>query len=275
VELSESDLFELGKTAIHAATAAGKLIKSSQGKEVAWQHKVGGSSKAAQIVTEVDLESQKIILELLEPSSKEFDLALLTEESIDDKSRLEKDFFWCIDPLDGTLPFTESVPGYSVSIALVSKEGTPKIGVVYDPRTETLYHAVAGQGALSNRKPWIPNQYQEEKLTFHTDRSFLEDKLFELTLNELQRIAVDNKLTGLETVKSGGAAMLAVWTLSRAPACYFKFPKEGNGGGCLWDFAATACIFNELNAPASDIYGNSLDLNRSDSVYILNSYDIS
>ena len=121
MELSESDLFELAKTAIHAATTAGKLIKSSQGKELARQHKAGGSSKAAQIVTEVDFESQKIILEVLEPSSKEFGLALLTEESVDDKSRLEKDFFWCIDPLDGTLPFTESVPGYSVSIALVSK----------------------------------------------------------------------------------------------------------------------------------------------------------
>lgn len=62
--------------------------------------------------------------------------------------------------------------------------------------------------------------------------------------------------------------MNAIWVLERAPACYFKFPKPGNGGGCIWDFAATACIYNELGAVASDIYGNALDLNRSDSAFM-------
>jgi len=62
--------------------------------------------------------------------------------------------------------------------------------------------------------------------------------------------------------------MNAIWVLENAPACYFKFPKPENGGGSLWDFAATACIFREVGAIASDIYGAPLDLNRPDSTFM-------
>ena len=73
---------------------------------------------------------------------------LLSEETNDDGSRFKEDFFWCIDPMDGTLPFINKQPGFSVSIALVAKDGTPNLGIVYDPSTDTLYHAIKGKGAL-------------------------------------------------------------------------------------------------------------------------------
>lgn len=62
--------------------------------------------------------------------------------------------------------------------------------------------------------------------------------------------------------------MNACWVLEQSPACYFKFPKPENGGGSLWDFAATACLFNQAKAQASDIYGQPLDLNRPDSTFM-------
>ena len=60
---------------------------------------------------------------LYEVITQKYDFGILTEETPDNGSRLVKDYFWCVDPLDGTLPFTEGTPGYSVSIALVSKSG--------------------------------------------------------------------------------------------------------------------------------------------------------
>lgn len=62
--------------------------------------------------------------------------------------------------------------------------------------------------------------------------------------------------------------MNACWVLEKSPACYFKFPKPEDGGGCLWDYAATACLFNESGAVVSDIQGQSLDLNRPDSSFM-------
>ena len=62
--------------------------------------------------------------------------------------------------------------------------------------------------------------------------------------------------------------MNAIWVLRNSPACYFKFPKREDGGGSLWDYAASACLFKEADAHVSDIYGENLDLNRVDSSFM-------
>ena len=58
--------------------------------------------------------------------------------------------------------------------------------------------------------------------------------------------------------------MNACKVLANPLACYVKLPKQ-NGGGSLWDYSATACIFSEAGAIATDIYGQRFDLNRADS----------
>jgi 3'-phosphoadenosine 5'-phosphosulfate (PAPS) 3'-phosphatase len=65
-----------------------------------------------------------------------------------------------------------------------------------------------------------------------------------------------------------GAVMNACEVLRHPRACYFKFPKSEAGGGALWDFAATACLFAEAGAIATDIEGHPLDLNRSGSTWM-------
>ena len=92
-------------------------------EDIAVEKKQGGTSYASQVVTEVDRACETAILSHLLPTCQEFDLALLSEETEDDGSRFEEDFFWCIDPMDGTLPFINKQPGFSVSIALVAKMG--------------------------------------------------------------------------------------------------------------------------------------------------------
>lgn len=269
MQLTPEQLNSLCQTAISAAQKAGQLISDYTGRKIRIENKTAGSSLASQVVTEVDLLSQQCILEIIEPTCKNYDLALLTEESADDHSRLEKDYFWCIDPLDGTLPFTEATPGYAVSIALVSKAGIPQIGVVYDPVEEILYHALKGQGAFRNNEPWsLTTNYNKKPLTFITDRSFVKHSLFETTMTQLKQIASHMGCTELKLIHHGGAAMNAIWLLENAPACYFKYPKLQDGGGSLWDYAATACIFKEIGAMVSDIHGKPLELNREDSTFM-------
>ncbi|MBT4757388.1 MAG: inositol monophosphatase [Opitutae bacterium] len=269
MRLSAEDLIQLVGCAATAAMEAGILIAQYDGREVLLQHKAGGESLASQVVTEVDELSQAIILKHLLPTCAVYDLALLTEEQPDDGSRLEKDAFWCIDPLDGTLPFTESIPGYAVSIALVARDGTPLIGVVYDPSTGTQYQAVQGQGALRNGEPWtLPPSSEAAPLSFISDRSIVIHPQFGGALAQLQVLASELGQVGLETTLTGGAVMNALWVLEQAPACYFKFPKPQAGGGSLWDYAATACIYAELGAWCSDVAGQRLDLNRADSTFM-------
>ncbi|MCH2025049.1 MAG: inositol monophosphatase family protein [Verrucomicrobiales bacterium] len=258
---------ELTEKAVKAASNAGQLIRSYRDKDVNVMQKEGGSTLASQVVTEVDRKSQDAILQVLLPTCDEFDIALLAEEDEDDRGRLESAYFWCIDPLDGTLPFINGQQGYSVSIGLVAKDGTPLIGVVYDPVHDVLYQATKGQGLRRNNERWSLMQ-DSQALTFTYDRSFAEDPNFNQVKDELEAYTHSLGLNELNPIHYGGAVLNACHVLENGPGCHFKFPKSQDGGGSLWDYAATACLYEEGGAVVSDVFGNSLELNRPDSTYM-------
>jgi len=269
MELTSDQLSELESIGIEAATRAGEMIqrKAKNNNEVV--HKQGGNSLASQVVTAIDLESQRLILETLNETFKSFELGLLTEESPDDSSRHQHDYFWCIDPLDGTLSFTKGTAGYSVSIALISRHGNPLIGIVFDPYTSTLYHAIHSQGAQKNGVAWgVPTPSSVSPLTLMIDNSFItraDDPTFR---DQLVTFAKQRSFPGTEIINHAGAVLNACWVVDHAPSLYFKFPKPNPGGGSVWDFAATTCLFSELGLPASDIHGAPLQLNPIGKTYM-------
>jgi len=261
------DFLQLNQIAIKAALAAGKVIQQYMNEDVMVEKKEGGNSYASQVVTEVDRACEKVILTHLLPSCKEFDLALLSEETEDDGSRFEKDFFWCVDPMDGTLPFINKQPGFSVAIALISKDGIPHIGVVYDPSTDTMYHAIKENGAFKNGILWEIKQ-QNDYLTYVTDKNLKDTPRVAEIENLLQEKATQLGLKEVKEMAGAGSVLNAIRVLENGPACMLKFPKKENGGGSIWDFAATACIFQELGVPATNFKGDRLDLNRKDSSFM-------
>lgn len=233
--LSIKQLQELLEMAKKAALAAGDIIASYQGNIIETNLKETGTSLASQVVTEVDIKAEKAILEILTPTRAQYDLGLLTEETPDDGSRFEKDYFWCIDPLDGTLPFSQNLPGYGTSIALVSQKGETILGVVNNPRGGNLYYALKGKGAFKN------------------------DKTF----------CIENTEGKVHIINGpGGAVMQAIATIEKAPCVFYKRPKKEQGGGCLWDYAATAIIIKEAGGDCSDYSFTPLNLNSSKSLFM-------
>lgn len=269
MELTSDQLSELESIGIEAATRAGGMIQSKAKNNHEVVHKQGGNSLASQVVTAIDLESQRLILDTLNDTFKSFELGLLTEESPDDSSRHQHDYFWCIDPLDGTLAFTKGTAGYSVSIALISRHGNPLIGIVFDPYTSTLYHAIHRQGAQKNGVVWgVPTPSSVSPLTLMIDNSFItraDDPTFR---DQLVTFAKQRSFPGTEIINHAGAVLNACWVVDHAPSLYFKFPKPNPGGGSVWDFAATTCLFSELGLPASDIHGAPLQLNPIGKTYM-------
>lgn len=261
------NLLKLNDIAIQAALSAGKVIQQSMQKDVLVEQKKGGTSYASQVVTEVDRACESAILAHLQPTCVELDIALLSEETEDDGSRFEQDYFWCIDPMDGTLAFINKRPGFSVSIALVAKDGTPYLGVVFDPGTATLYHAMKGNGAYKNGRPWTIEPLNSH-LTYVTDRKLMDTPRAAEIESLLQKQVAQLNLTGIKEIHGGGSVLNAIWVLENGPACMLKFPKKEVGGGSIWDFAATACIFRELGLPATDFAGGPLDLNKRESTFM-------
>ena len=261
------NLLHLKNIATKAALAAGKIIQKHMNDDIAVEKKTGGASYASQVVTAVDKACESVILSHLLPSCDTFDLALLSEETEDDGSRFRENFFWCIDPMDGTLAFINKRPGFSVSIALVAKDGTPHLGVVFDPSTDTLYYAIKGHGVFKNGSPWDVNPTNDH-LSYVTDRKLKDTprskEIEELLQKQVERLG----LNGVQEIDGAGAVLNAIRVLENGPACMLKFPKKQKGGGSIWDFAATACFFQELGLSATNFEGKPLDLNRKDSTFM-------
>ncbi|MDC1174875.1 inositol monophosphatase family protein [Bacteriovoracaceae bacterium] len=267
MKLSNNELKILCEIAQKAALKAGEIIKKKQGSNLNVETKEGGENIASCVVTEVDFEAQNAILEILGPTLKEYDLGLLTEESEDDMSRFEKDYFWCIDPLDGTLCFSRDEDGYSTSIALVSKEGRSVIGVVYNPRDNNLYYAIEGLGAFKNDMRLEVKPFSRE-LTLLYDKSYLKHQSYE---EQIEKLKADLKELGLEKLNIfhlGGAVMNGISTIEMAPAIYYKFPKTAKGGGSIWDFAASSIIQSEAGGFNSSYSQAPINLNAKDSTFM-------
>lgn len=236
MSLDKENLYNLLKIAIEAAKKAGLYIKENQFESHTVEIKNSDLSKRASVVTKIDLESQNIIISNLKESMINYELGLLSEEILDDKSRFQNDYFWCIDPLDGTYNYIRGEYGHSVSIGLVSKEGKSVLGVVYNPVTEDIYTAIKDQGAYKNHK---------------VIKCSLQTTNYDVIVNEPY-----------------GAVLNAIHTIEESPAIYYKKPKTTLGGGSVWDYAATSIIIEQAGGIACDFNLKPLKLNPNESTFM-------
>lgn len=99
-------------------------------------------------LTLADKNAHSKISSILEAS----DLPILSEEGkgVPYTERKSWDYFWMVDPLDGTKEFIKRNGEFTVNIALIHK-GVPILGVVAVPVTHEIYYAIAGSGAYMRK----------------------------------------------------------------------------------------------------------------------------
>jgi 3'(2'), 5'-bisphosphate nucleotidase len=129
------------------ARLAGDKIMQIYSKEFEVEYKDDDSP-----LTIADKEANSIICTNL--SSLYPNIAILSEENtqIEYDDRKDWEYYWCIDPIDGTKEFIKRNGEFTVNIALIHKD-TPVAGVVYAPAIDKMYSAKKGNGAyLNNQK---------------------------------------------------------------------------------------------------------------------------
>ncbi|MCR4941595.1 MAG: 3'(2'),5'-bisphosphate nucleotidase CysQ [Campylobacter sp.] len=133
-----------------AAIKASLEIKKHYDDFESWQK----SDKSP--VTSADLAANQVIIQNLEPSG----FKICSEERILNYDELKnEDYFWVVDPLDGTKNFIRRDGGFSVCIALV-KNDTPVLGVIMIPQSNeifyndnnTVYKEIYADGILSQKQ---------------------------------------------------------------------------------------------------------------------------
>lgn len=138
--MKDIHLIELTTLAKTAAQEAGKAIL-----EIYNSADFGVETKKDDSpLTKADQAAHKTIVSYLEKTG----LPILSEEGRDIpyEERKNWDYFWMVDPLDGTKEFIKKNGEFTVNIALIH-EGKPILGVVYAPVLEWLYWGSGEEGA--------------------------------------------------------------------------------------------------------------------------------
>jgi 3'(2'), 5'-bisphosphate nucleotidase len=126
-------------TAIKAAVAAGEHILAVYNSEFSIEHKADHSP-----LTLADKQAHEAIVALLQTTG----LPILSEEGKDIPfaERCQWDYFWMVDPLDGTREFIQRNGEFTVNIALIHQD-QPVMGVIWVPVKHTLYFAEEALGS--------------------------------------------------------------------------------------------------------------------------------
>lgn len=127
-----------------AATAAGEYLKQTSKSSIKIIDEPDRDIKL-----KADIESEKIILNILQGKSS---FPILTEEQgfVNTSNGAEEEKYqWIVDPLDGSMNFSRGIDVCCVSIALW-QDSNPVLGVVYDFNRNEFFTGLVNEGAWLN-----------------------------------------------------------------------------------------------------------------------------
>lgn len=210
------------------------------GKAMLAHFELGMSRKTkadGSVVTDGDLVVEKIVVQGIR---EEFpDDGILGEEGSDISSR--SGYVWVLDPIDGTLHYSHSIPVCMLSLARVL-DGEPVLGLLYDPFLHRLFVAEKEKGATLNGLPI---------------RVSTRDNLQHATVGlgsiraEFHHLSPDLYKAGAAPVPLFSIAYLAALVAAgEFVGAYFR-------GKNAWDVAAGKIMVEEAGGRVTDLRGNS------------------
>ncbi len=184
-------------------------------------------------VTEADIAVNDYLIKIL--SNARPDYGLLTEETKDDSSRLEKTRSFIIDPIDGTKAFIDGLPHFTICLAVI-ENGHAITGVVYNPITEELYSASKNQPA-----------YLNEKIIQTRDCRQIENCQIIGYAKKFKRLGWPKMQVSIRNSMAYRIVMVAAAQTDATVA----FNKKSD-----WDLAAASIIAKQAGAIITDLNGN-------------------
>ena len=229
------------KASVNAAQEVGKLMRKNLRAK-----KTVDAQTQHDIKLALDVRSQKLIEKRL---AAEFpDISVLGEEG--DSGAAESQYRWIVDPIDGTVNFSYTIPHACVSIAL--QEKGPKgyvttVGVVYDPFCDELWTAIRGQPAYLNGKKIEVSKRKTLDQCIVSIGFAKSKETMEKTLPYFNKL-----LPQIRKVRMMGAAALALTYVASG-----RFDAYIETGIQLWDIAAGGLI---VECAGGEFWNQELDI---------------
>jgi 3'(2'), 5'-bisphosphate nucleotidase len=163
-------------------------------------------------------------------------IPILSEEgrNVPYDERKNWEYFWLIDPLDGTKEFVKKNGEFTINIALIYKDA-PIIGVVYSPVLNVCYWAKRNQGAFKDGKK-LPLKVNRQRGVYKivASRSHMSNE----TKDFIEAIDTDKEKVIITIGSSLKICLVAEGEVNIYPRL---------GPTMEWDTAAAHVIVNESN----------------------------
>lgn len=219
-------------------------------------------------LTAADQASNAVICAGLKKLPIQYPIISEENKAVAYETRKNYDYYWLVDPLDGTKEFIKRNGEFTVNIALVH-QGKVVLGIVYAPVLDELYWASQGKGAFL-KKDGTTNPIHAPKFTLQDkginvvcSRSHLneETKAFIEELNEPNLVSKGSSLKFL-LLATGQAhlypriAPTMEWDTAAA-----QIVLEEAGGKVLQYNTTDAVVYNKENLlnPYFVAYANLVD----------------
>ena len=219
------------------------------GKEVMTIYNQGFSSTIKndnQPITEADIRSNNIIQKLI----SSFGYPILSEESVDDKKRLNFQKIWIIDPLDGTTDFIQKTGEFTIMISLL-KGKKPILGIIYWPTEDILFLAQKDKGAYKLYK----DTWSKISVSNISELSQCIAVGSRYHISEIEQKFL--KLLNINKFISKGSSLKVTDISSGSAEFYFTTTNKIK----QWDTCASYCLINEAGGKMTDMFGNDLEYN--------------
>ena len=202
-------------------------------------------------VTLADKNADKVIREYLHNKYPEY--AFLTEESTDNKERLNNDYVWIVDPVDGTKDFVARDGGFTTNIALAYKHEAV-VGVVVVPLTGEIYYAAKGLGAFYRHQGITKRIHVNDKL----DNLIVYKSVFHSTKQE--EVMYEKYKDKIAKIEKWGSALKPCRIAQGLGELSYRLTD----GTKEWDTAASQVIVEEAGGIFLDTKGKRIMYNRED-----------
>ncbi|HPD63917.1 MAG TPA: 3'(2'),5'-bisphosphate nucleotidase CysQ [Bacteroidia bacterium] len=210
-------------------------------------------------LTLADKASNNIICQYLSEAYPEIPLISEENKEIPYSERKKYEFFWLIDPLDGTKEFISRNGEFTVNIALIYN-GYPYLGIVFAPCLNQLYFAEKNKGAFKVCNGQTTGlqvasfSLADENLTIVASRSHANQETDDYI----------RKFRNVKTTSMGSSLKFMLIASGEA----HLYPRTGPT--MEWDTAAAHCIVKEAGGKVVEFYsGKNLIYNKEN---LLNPY---
>jgi len=204
--------------------------------------KKGFSKKAPHdLVTEVDLNSEKIFIQQLKKYFPKFNIISEERGEVNKNSA----YTWIIDPLDGTSNFVMGNPLFAAVLSLWHKKDNV-LTFIWAPYLKELYWAEKNNGAFVNKKRMCVSNKKELKKSFLT---FCHGNEIN-NINKTKTYYSKLKTAGLDFRQLGSSG------LEMAFVAAGKTDGHIIPGGKIWDAGAGALLVREAGGKVTDFKNN-------------------